>query len=87
VDESGFGALILLIPENYDSVRKPTPIHRHTFCELFSPAAHIAPSRPQARIPKFLHLPSSQKILKNSSIFAIFLGFFISDSPFYVYRF
>jgi len=62
VDESGFGALILLIPENYDSVRKPTPIHRHTFCELFSPAAHVAPARLQARIPRFSRLPSPQKI-------------------------
>jgi hypothetical protein len=30
MDESGFGALILLIPKNYDSVRKPTPMNRQT---------------------------------------------------------
>ncbi len=29
MDESGFRALILLIPEKYDWVRKLTPIHRH----------------------------------------------------------
>jgi len=73
MDENGFGALILLVLKNYDLVRKLTPTNRHTFCELFSPAAHIA--RPQAPIPKFSRLPSPQKIAKNSSIFAVFSSF------------
>ena len=87
MDENGFGALILLIPKKCDWVRKLTPIHRHTFCELFSPAAHIAPARLQGRIPRFSRLPYPQKITKNSLIFAIFLGFFVFNSSFHVYRF
>ena len=87
MDENGFEALILLVLKNYELVRKLTPIHRHTFCELFSPTVYIAPARLQARIPRFSRLPSPQKITKNSLIFAIFLGFFVSNSPFHVYRF
>lgn len=35
MDESSFEALILLVPKNYDLVRKSTPMNRHYFfCEL-----------------------------------------------------
>jgi hypothetical protein len=68
-------------------VRKLYQLPRHTICELFSPAAHIAPARLQGRITRFSRLPSPQKITKNSLIFAIFLGFFVFNSSFHVYRF
>jgi hypothetical protein len=43
MDESGFGALILLIPKKCDLVRKTHPIHRHNFLASH-PYSHKAPS-------------------------------------------